>query len=304
VLIAGIPALVLLVFYYREVAVTYYMTKNPLQPSSQSMARTVEGVMIGSMRGLQATAREIDWRASPPSQEWIREKIGKSVREGQLGSFSGWTVIDRDGHVLAAVDRRDINPYLDEAKSLVHELLLSGGHVRERIIVVPGRIPLILFLVAVRTGSVDSPGGGVLVGLQNFSAGINRYMMVPRIRSSPGLSYVLSSDGQILAASDRSIVGKNVKDLGRSSVLDRFRAGKSGPFVRTVDGVPTLFGSTMLVDMTGLLPQNLFAVLEAPKKAIDAEAMRIRLNMDLIVFLLVPAFMGIVLFLIYRSLRS
>ena len=100
------------------------------------------------------------------------------------------------------------------------------------------------------------------------------------------------------------MVGKNISDFGRKQVLERFLSGKSGPFVKTVDGKPVLFGSSLLVDLTGLSQENWFAVLEAPKNVVDAVADRIRLNLDLIVFLLLPAFMGIVIFLLYRSLRG
>jgi hypothetical protein len=304
VLIAGVPALVLLVFYYRTVAATYYLTRNPLQPSSRMMAQTMEGVLIGNMRDLSATAESLIWSGSAPSPDTLRETIGKSIQSGELRGFSGMAVIDRNDQVLATQDKRDIDPYLDSARSLARDLLATGGFARIKTVSVPGRTPMTLLLVAVRTGKNDSGHGGVLVGLQNLSALMNRYILVPKIPSSPGYSYLLSSSGEVLAASDRAMVGKNISDLGRKQVLERFLSGKSGPFVKTVDGKSVLFGSSLLVDLTGLSQENWFAVLEAPKNVVDAQADRIRLNLDLIVFLLLPAFMGIVIFLLYRSLRG
>ena len=304
VLIAGVPALVLLVFYYRTVAATYYITRNPLQPSSRMMAQTMEGVLIGNMRDLSSTAESLRWSGSTPSPDTLRETIGKSIQSGELSGFSGMAVIDRNAQVLATQDQRDIAPFLDSARSLAHDLFVTGGTARIKTISVRGRTPMTLLLVAVRTGKTDSGQGGALVGLQNLSALMNRYILVPKIPSSPGRSYLLSSSGAVLAASDRTMVGKNISDLGRKQVLERFLSGKSGPFVKTVDGKPVLFGSSLLVDLTGLSQENWFAVLEAPKNVVDAVADRIRLNLDLIVFLLLPAFMGIVIFLLYRSLRG
>ncbi len=304
VLIAGIPVLVLLVFYYREVEVTYYMTRNPLEPSSLHMARTAEGVLIGNMRALLATAEELPWGDSPPSPKAVRDTIGKSIQEGQLQSFAGWAVIDKDEHLLATMDTRDIGPYLDQARLMARDLLQTGGHAAFRTIPVPGRSFLVFLLVAVRTGRRALGTGGVLVGLMNLSSQMDRYMLVPKASSSPGLSYLLSSSGLVLASSDHSMVGKNLADLARGSVLDRFRAGKTGSFVRSIDEKPLLFGSTLLADLEGVTLENWFSVLEAPKDVIDAQADRIRLNMDLIVFLLVPAFMGFVLYLLYRSLMT
>ncbi|MDA8027949.1 MAG: hypothetical protein M0Z25_03075, partial [Nitrospiraceae bacterium] len=63
-------------------------------------------------------------------------------------------------------------------------------------------------------------------------------------------------------------------------------------------------GSTLLGQITGLAPFPWISVLEAPKAAIDREVTRTRLNMDLIVFLLVPAFMALIIFILYKSLRS
>lgn len=299
-----VPALVLLVFYYREVAVTYYMTRNPLQPSSLHMARTIEGVLIGDLRVLAGTGSAINWTLSPPSSANLEEEIGKSVQDGKPGSFSGWEVFDRTGNLMASVNGRNIDPYMDQARSVALELLRSNGMGRYRVLVVPGRTPLVFLLLAVRTGNGNPGSGGILVGIQNLSQEFLRYLPVPKISSSPGRAYLLSGDGVVLVSTDGTMVGKNLTDLDRKGVLDRFHVGKSGSFVRIVAGIPTLFGSSLLVDLTGVAPDNWFAVLEAPKSFVDAEANRIRLNMDLIVFLLVPAFMGIVLFLLYRSMRS
>jgi hypothetical protein len=305
VLIALVPALVLLVFYYREVAVTYYMTRNPLQPSSLRMARTIEGVLVGNMRDLADTASRLNWRGTDaPTEENLKEIIGRSRQEGDLANFAGLAVLDRSGKVLARTDRRDIDPFLGQARELAEKLFETGGFTRFKPLVVPGRHPLVLLMVAVRTVRSDDGSGGVLAGLMNLTALLRPALPVPRIHGTPGRSYLLSGDGLVLASSDPELTGRNLLSLGRKAVLDRFDAGQSGSFSAPVDGTDFRYGSTLLGELTGMTEAPWLAVLEAPKAAIDHEVARTRLNMDLIVFLLVPAFMGLIIWILYKSLRS
>ena len=305
VLIALVPALLLLVFYYREVAVTYYMTRNPLQPSSLRMARTIEGVLVGNMRDLADTASRLNWRGpDAPTEENLKEIIGHSRQEGDLANFAGLAVLDRSGKVLARTDRRDIDPFLGQARELAKKLFETGGFTRFKPLVVPGRHPLVLLMVAVRTVRSDDGSGGVLAGLMNLTALLRPALPVPRIHGTPGRSYLLSGDGLVLASSDPELTGKNLLPLGRKAILDRFDSGQSGSFSAPVDGTDFRYGSTLLGELTGMTEAPWLAVLEAPKAAIDHEVARTRLNMDLIVFLLVPAFMGLIIWILYKSLRS
>ncbi len=305
VLIALVPALVLLVFYYREVAVTYYMTRNPLQPSSLRMARTIEGVLVGNMRDLADTASRLNWRGTDaPTEENLKKIIGRSRQEGDLANFAGLAVLDRSGKVLARTDRRDIDPFLGQARELAEKLFETGGFTRFKPLVVPGRHPLVLLMVAVRTVRSDDGSGGVLAGLMNLTALLRPALPVPRIHGTPGRSYLLSGDGLVLASSDPELTGKNLLPLGRKTILDRIDAGHSGSFSAPVDGTDFRYGSTLLGELTGMTEAPWLAVLEAPKAAIDHEVARTRLNMDLIVFLLVPAFMGLIIWILYKSLRS
>ncbi len=305
VLIALVPALVLLVFYYREVAVTYYMTRNPLQPSSLRMARTIEGVLVGNMRDLADTAGRLHWTGPvPPPEDRLRRLIGNSLREGDLSNFAGLAILDRSGKVITRVDRRDIDPYLDIARQLAVKLFATGGLARFQPVSVPGPHPLVVLMVAVRTARTEDGSGGVLAGLMNLSELLRHAMPAPRFHQAPGRSYLLSGDGLVLASSDPGLIGKNILALDRKSLLDRFASGRSGTFSQTVTGTPILIGSALLGQITGLAPSPWIAVLEAPKAAIDREVARTRLNMDLIVFLLVPAFMALILFILYKSLRS
>lgn len=302
-LVLGIPVTVLLVLYARELLVTYTMTADPLTPAAIRMSRTVEGVVVGALADLEGTADAIDWSGPVPSEEKIRATVGAALERGHLGTFSGWAVTDRSGTVLARLDRRDIDPYLSSAQALAKELLARGGRARTRVVAVSGKSPLVLLLVAVRTGAPAASGGGVLVGLENFSSQMARTMPVPRASASPGRSYLLSSDGTVLASSDRTLTGRSLETEGRGAVLERFRSGKAGGFVRTVGGTETLFGSAPLTDLVGVTSGTWFAVLEAPNADIRARAGRVRLDMDLIVFLLVPSFMGLAGYLLIRSFR-
>ena len=305
VLIALVPALVLLVFYYRDVAVTYYMTRNPLQPSSLRMARTIEGVLVGNMRDLADTASRLNWRGpDAPTEENLKEIIGRSRQEGDLANFAGLAVLDRSGKVLARTDRRDIDPFLGQARELAEKLFETGGFTRFKPLVVPGRHPLVLLMVAVRTVRSDDGSGGVLAGLMNLTALLRPALPVPRIHGTPGRSFLLSGDGLVLASSDPELTGKNLLPLGRKTILDRIDAGHSGSFSASAGGTEFLYGSTLLGELTGMTEAPWLAVLEAPKAAIDHEVARTRLNMDLIVFLLVPAFMGLIIWILYKSLRS
>ncbi|EQD25175.1 MAG: hypothetical protein D084_Lepto4C00229G0004, partial [Leptospirillum sp. Group IV 'UBA BS'] len=171
VLIGLVPALVLLVFYYREVAVTYYMTRNPLEPSSLRMARTIEGILVGNMRDLADTASRLHWKGPvPPRGEKIQRLIGKSLQEGDLSNYAGLVLLGRSGEIITRVDRRDIDPYLDKARQLAGKLFAHGGLARFRPIPVPGPHPLVFLMVAVRTARTDDGSGGVLVGLMNLSS--------------------------------------------------------------------------------------------------------------------------------------
>ncbi len=305
VLIALVPALVLLVFYYREVAVTYYMTRNPLQPSSLRMARTVEGVLVGNMRDLADTASRLNWTGpTPPPEESLREIIGRSRQEGDLANFAGLAVLDRTGKVVAREDRRDIDPFLGQARELGEKLFETGGFARFQPVVVPGTHPLVLLVVAVRTTRSEGGSGGVLAGVMNLPRLLGPALPVPRIHGTPGRSYLLSGDGLVLASSDPEMTGKNILSLGRKAVLDRFDSGRSGSFSASAGGTVLLYGSTLLGAITGIASYPWLAVLEAPKAAIDHEVARTRLNMDLIVFLLVPAFMAVIIWILYKSLRS
>ncbi len=306
VLIGLVPLLVLLVFYYRGVAVTYYMTRNPLQPSSLRMARSIETVLIGNMRDLSAVAETIHWTGrTPPSAEQIRKLLGKSIQGGDLSNFSGLVVIDRQEKIVARMDRRDIDPFVDHARSMALDLFATGGQAEFFPIVVPASSSSSVYLmVAVPTSAKSKNSGGVLAGLMNLSRLLKPAMPAPRIHGTPGRSYLLSGDGVILATSDSRMIGKNFLTQNRSEVLKRFNSGKSGSFSEVVGGTPNRYGSTLLGKITGLAPFPWIAVLEAPKAAIDQEVSRARLNMNLIVFLLVPAFIIIIFLILYKSLRS
>ena len=126
-LVAIVPALVLIVFYYREVSVTYYMTRNPLAPAATHLAVRMQAIILGNMRALAAVASSIVWTSPPPTESSIRQVVGKYVQEGDLAAFAGIAVMDSRGTLLAMVDRRDISPYLDVARSLSLRLVARGG---------------------------------------------------------------------------------------------------------------------------------------------------------------------------------
>lgn len=303
VLVVLVPALFLFVFYYREVSVTYYMTRNPLEPASIHLASRMEAILLGNMRALSAVAHQIRWSATSPSEKSLRNVLGRYIREGDLAAYAGFSVVDSKGRVLALLDRRDIDPYVQRARDLAAELVARGGSFRTTTIVIPGTHPEVILMTAVRTGRRASGGGGVLVALRNLSGEMDKYLPVPRFRGTPGRSYLLSSDGLVLASSDPAMVGLNLHNLGRGALLDVFSKGRAGTVTATVDGVKTTFGSALLVTMTGIAPMPWLSVLEAPKASIDDQVARTRLNMDLIVFLLVPAFFLIILFILYKSFR-
>jgi hypothetical protein len=303
-LVAIVPALVLIVFYYREVSVTYYMTRNPLAPAATHLAVRMQAIILGNLRALAAVASSIVWTTPAPTESSIRQVVGKYVQEGDLAAFAGIAVMDSKGTLLAMVDRRDISPYLDVARSLSLRLVARGGRFLTTTLVRGGGHPDVILMTAVRSGG-DNPGrGGVLVGLQNLSGEVGHNLPVPRFRESPGRSYLLASDGRVLASSDAAMVGHNLGKTGREPLMAALSAGRSGIFVSKVQGEDLVFGSALLGDVTGITSAPWFAVLEAPKAALDSQIARTRLNMDLIVFLLVPAFFLIIVFILYKSFRS
>ncbi|MGC8529104.1 MAG: hypothetical protein ACP5OP_02755 [Leptospirillia bacterium] len=303
-LVAIVPALVLFVFYYREVSVTYYMTRNPLSPAAAHLATRMQAIVLGNMRALGVVAGSIVWSPAAPDEKTIRHIVGRYVQEGDLAAFSGIAVTDAKGAVLTMFDRRDISPHLDLVRTLSQELVARGGRYLATTIVTDGVHPDVVLMTAVRSGG-DSPGkGGVLVALQNLSGELGQNLPVPRFRGAPGRSYLLSSDGLVLASSDPGVVGRNLRDFGRGGLLESLSQGKSGIFVESVKGDKRVFGSALLGDVTGITPTPWFAVLEAPNASLDSQIARTRLNMDLIVFLLVPAFFLIIVFIVYKSFRA
>ena len=302
-LVLLLPALFLFVFYYREVSVTYYMTRNPLEPAALHLASRMEAILLGNMRALSAVSDQIRWSNSPPSEESLRNVLGRYIREGDLAAYGGFAVLDAQGGVLALLDRRDIDPYVQRARKLASDLVARGGRFLVETIVSPGAHPEIILMTAVRTGQTASGGGGVLVALRNLSGEMSKNLPVPRFRGTSGRSYLLSSDGLVLASSDPAMVGLDLHNAGRAALLDVFAKGRAGTVTATVDGVKTTFGSALLLSLTGISSKPWFAVLEAPQASLDDQAARTRLNMDLIVFLLVPAFLIIILFILYKSFR-
>ena len=303
-LVAIVPALVLFVFYYREVSVTYYMTRNPLAPAAAHLATRMQAIVLGNMRALGAVAGSIVWTPSAPDEKTLRHLVGRYVQEGDLAAFSGIAVTDAKGAVLAMVDRRDVSPRLDLVRTLSRELVSRGGRYLATTIVTDGAHPDVVLMTAVRSGGESPEKGGVLVALQNLSGALGQNLPVPRFRGAPGRSYLLSSDGLVLASSDPGAVGRNLRGLGRGALLDRLSQGEAGIFVASVKGQKRVYGSALLGDVTGITPTPWFAVLEAPKASLDSQIARTRLNMDLIVFLLVPAFFLIIVFILYKSFRA
>ena len=303
-LVIIVPALVLFVFYYREVSVTYYMTRNPLAPAATHLATRMQRIILGNLRALGTVADSIIWTSSPPAESALRHTVGRFVQEGDLAAFAGLAVMDSRGTVLAMVDQRDISPYLDAAKKLSRRLVARGGRFLTETIV-KGRVhPDVILMTAARSGEGLSGKGGVLIGLQNLSEELGKNLPAPRFQGSPGRSYLVSSEGLVLASSDAAVVAHNLRESGREALLEAISEGKSGSLTASVNGKEVIFGSALLGDVTGITPAPWVAVLEAPKGALDSQVARTRLNMDLIVFLLVPAFFILIAFILYKSFRS
>ena len=303
-----IPSSIMVVLYYREVMATYYVTRNPLPKSARDMASGISRVMVQDIRDVMLLGKSLSDPSVLGSSAEIRKTIGKLSGSGALEHFAGWAVYSVDGKPLGEYDYRNLKPYEKESRDLLSRLRKNGGPAlfSSPIYNQANRISILLIAVPVlKPGqtSADRPKG-YLVGAENLSGVISPYLFTPRKQGAPGLSYIASSGGHILASSNALLVGAKMDQVGLGHVLDRFHQGKSGGFKDSVKGDRYMFGSALMSDLQGLSTHAWFVVLQAPEDVVMAKARRMRFIMDLVAFVVAPVLFSVDCFFLFRSLRS
>jgi hypothetical protein len=303
-----IPSSVMVILYYREVAATYYVTRNPLPKSARDMAGDVGRMMIDDIKDAMALGKSVSSEVMSGSPDRIHEALGKYVQSGHLGHFGGWSVYDRKAKAIGGFESQTLRPYQKEADALVGRLRTEGGPalISRPIFNAGNRLVLLLLAVPVlRPGQTsDARPQGYLVGIENFSGTFGPYLFRPKQKGAPGLSYIASSGGHILASSNSILVGQDMKEIGLGAVLDRFRQGRSGGFKDSVKGENYLFGSALLADLQGITDHSWIVVLQAPEDVVMVKARRMRFIMDLVAFVVAPILFCVDCYFLFRSLRS
>lgn len=303
-----IPSSIMVVLYYREVMATYYVSRNPLPKSARDMSVEISQIMVGDIRDVMLLGKSLSPPAVLGSPDGIHKDLGKYVVSGQLEHFAGWGVYDPAGHRIGSYDFRSLAPYGKETGALLDRFRKSGGPAlfSAPIYNLRNRIAILLLAVPILKPdqNSDDPPMGYLVGIENFSGTIHPFLFRPKKQGAPGLSYIASSGGHILASSNDLLVGQNMKEIGLNGVLRHFRAGESGGFKAFVKGDRYLFGSALMSDLQGLSSHSWFVVLQAPEDVVMAKARRMRFIMDLVAFVIAPILFAVDCFFLFRSLRS
>ena len=303
-----IPSSIMVVLYYREVMATYYVTRNPLPKSARDMASGISRVMVQDIRDVMLLGKSLSDPAILDSPEKIRKTIGKFSGSGALEHFAGWEVYSVDGKPLGKYDYRNLMPYEKESLDLLSRLKKMGGPAlfSSPVYNQANRISILLIAVPIlKSGqtSADRPSG-YLVGAENLSGVLDPYLYTPKKQGAPGLSYVASSGGHILASSNTLLVGQKMDQIGLENVLNRFHQGESGGFKDFVKGDRYMFGAALMSDLQGLSTHSWFVVLQAPEDIVMAKARRMRFIMDLVAFVVAPVLFSVDCFFLFRSLRS
>lgn len=303
-----IPSSIMVVLYYREVMATYYVTRNPLPKSARDMATGISRVMVQDIRDTMLLGKSLSESVIKGSAGGIHADLGKYATTGTLGHFAGWAVYGLDGTRLGEYDYRNLAPYEKETEKLLERLRKNGGPAlfSSPIFNQANRITILLLAVPIlKVGqtSADKPMG-YLVGAENLSGFMYPYLYTPRKQGAPGLSYIASSGGHILASSNNLLIGERMDGIGLGNVLDRFHQGQSGGFKASVKGDRYMFGSALMSDLQGLSTHSWFVVLQAPEDVVMAKARRMRFIMDLVAFVVAPVLFSVDCFFLFRSLRS
>ncbi len=303
-----IPSSVMVVLYYREVMATYYVSRNPLPKSARDMSVEISRIMVEDIRDVMLLGKNLSDPSVLGSGKQIRNELGKYVVSGQLEHFAGWGVYDLHGQLIGSYDFRSLAPFERETQTLLSRFQKNRGPalLSAPIYNLQNRMAILLLAVPIlnpKENSEDSPKG-YLVGVENFSGTMRPFLFRPRKRGAPGLSYIASSGGQILASSNDLLIGQDMEKIGLGGVLHHFQSGQSGGFKESVKGGRYLFGSALMSDLQGLSDHSWFVVLQAPEDAVMAKARRMRFIMDLVAFVVAPTLFAVDCFFLFRSLRS
>ncbi len=304
-----IPSSVMVILYYREVMATYYVTRNPLPKSARDMASGLDQIVISDIRDTLALGNQLANTELLKSPDKVRDLLARYVMSGHLQRFGGWEVTDPSGQqILGGVGNRGMEPHRAQAQALIADLKSEGGAARLSEPVVDPVNHLSFLLVAVpilhKGQTSDERPLGYLVGIENLTTTLEPYLFQPRKKGAPGLSYIASTDGDILASSRDLLVGQKMDKIGLSPVLDRFRQGVSGGYKAYVRGTRYLFGTALMSDTQGIAPHPWMVVLQAPEDVVMVKAKRMRFVMDLVAFVVAPTLFCVDLFFLFRSIRS
>ncbi|MHB1605575.1 MAG: hypothetical protein ACYCTV_04180 [Leptospirales bacterium] len=303
-----IPSSIMVVLYYREVMATYYVSRNPLPKSARDMAIEVSRIMVNDIRNAMLLGKALSSPDVLGSPSGIRNELAKYVVSGGLEHFAGWAVFDLKGRRIGSYDFRSLAPYVHETRSLLGRIREHGGPAlfSAPIYNLKNRMAILLLAVPIlkKNQNSDDPPMGYLVGIENVSGTIHPFLFRPKKQGAPGLSYVASSGGHILASSNALLIGQEMGAIGLGGVLQHFQEGQSGGFKSSVRGDRYLFGSALMSDLQGLSSHSWFVVLQAPEDVVMAKARRMRLVMDLVAFVVAPILFAVDCFFLFRSLRS
>ena len=303
-----IPSSVMVILYYREVMATYYVTRNPLPKSARDMASGLDQIMISDIRDTLNLGNQLANPFILESSDRIQDLLGKYVLSGHLQRFGGWEVTDPSGKILGGIGNRGLDPHRAQAGSLITALKSEGGAARlsEPIIDSVNHLALLLLAVPIlhKGQTSDDQPLGYLVGIENLSTTLHPFLFQPRKKGAPGLSYIASTDGDILASSKEILIGQNMDSIGLSSVLEHFKQGFSGGYKADIRGSQYLFGTALMSDTQGIAPHPWMVVLQAPEDVVMVKAKRMRFVMDLVAFVVAPTLFCVDLFFLFRSIRS
>jgi len=303
-----IPSSVMVILYYREVMATYYVTRNPLPKSARDMASGLDQIMISDVRDTLNLGNQLADPYILGSPDRIRDLLGKYILSGHIQRFGGWEVTDVSGKILGGVGNRGMEPHRAQAASLIADLKFEGGAARlsEPIIDSTNHLALLLLAVPIlhKGQTSDEHPLGYLVGIENLSTTLHPFLFQPRKKGAPGLSYIASTNGDILASSKDILIGQKMDKIGLSSVLDHFRQGFSGGYKADIRGSNYLFGTALMSDTQGIAPHPWMVVLQAPEDVVMVKAKRMRFVMDLVAFVVAPTLFCVDLFFLFRSIRS
>ncbi|MDA8059641.1 MAG: cache domain-containing protein [Leptospirillum sp.] len=303
-----IPSSVMVILYYREVMATYYVTRNPLPKSARDMASGLDQIMISDVRDTMNLGNQLADPYILGSPDRIRDLLGKFILSGHIQRFGGWEVTDTSGKILGGVGNRGMAPHRAQAESLIEDLKSEGGAARlsEPIIDSANHLALLLLAVPIlhKGQTSDDHPMGYLVGIENLSTTLHPFLFQPRKKGAPGLSYIASTDGDILASSKDILIGQKMDQIGLAPVLEHFRQGFSGGYKADIRGSNYLFGTALMSNTQGIAPHPWMVVLQAPEDVVMVKAKRMRFVMDLVAFVVAPTLFCVDLFFLFRSIRS